>query len=83
MKQTAAGVFLVLILVFCVKACGKSSSLDSATLGSQLVVQEAGSTDGTEEMKSMRRSLPVKSSANGLKNGKTFTAVSRITRVQT
>ncbi|WP_024345345.1 alpha/beta hydrolase [Lacrimispora indolis] len=44
MKQYAASIFLVFIFVFCVTACGKSDSLDSAMLGLQPDVQETGKT---------------------------------------
>lgn len=81
MEQTAAKILLVPVFVFCLTACGKSDSLDYSTLGSQPIVQEAEGIEETEEMKSMRVSLPVKSSGNGLENGKTFTAVNRAARV--
>lgn len=81
MEQTVAKILLVPVFGFCLTACGKSDSLDYSMLGSQPIVQEAESIEETEEMKSMRMSLPVKSSGNGLENGKTFTAVNRAARV--
>ena len=44
MKQYVASIFLVFIFVFCVTACGKSDSLDSAMLGLQPAMQETGKT---------------------------------------
>lgn len=74
MERTVAKIFLVPVFVFCLTACKKSDSLDYSTLGSQPIVQEVESIEETEEMKSMGVSLPVKSSGNGLENGKIFTA---------
>ena len=82
MKQYVASIFLVFIFVFCVTACEKSDSLDSAMLGLQPAVQETENIEKNVEMKSTKVSLPVKSSDYGLETGKIFNAVSRTTRVQ-